>query len=139
MAVVNLAAVQDLLAEKQAWGGPDWTVLATGTNVATVAVIAGNTATTGVKVQHYLDYLTVSAAPAITAATTVQIKDGTTVIWEFQWALTAPTVNHFDFSRRPLRNTAGALLSAGTSSTVGTSVAIDIMMVGHSNVQATAA
>jgi len=139
MAVVNLAGVQDLLAEKAAWGGPEWTVLATGTNAATVATLAGATNGANIKVQHYLDYLTVSASQAITAAANVQVKDGTTIIWEFIWGIGAGLIQHFDFSDRPLRNTAGALLSAGTSGTQGTGVVIDVMMVGHSNLPSTAA
>lgn len=138
-AVIALAAIQDLVAEKASWGGPEWTVGKTTTAAATVAVLAGATNSAGVKVQHYLDYLTVSWNLANTNVTSVQIKDGTTVIWEAQIPIAQASPMHFDFSHRPLRNTAGALLSAEIVASLGAGTVQEVMMVGHSNVQATPA
>lgn len=138
--VVALATLQDLVAEKAAWGGPEWTVIGLATAAASVATLAGATNANSVKVQHYLDYVTFSGSLANTVATSVQIKDGSTVIWEAQFPIsTAPMLLHFDFSDRPLRCTAGAALIATISSTLGAGAVGEVSMVGHSNVPFTPA
>ena len=139
MAVVALAAIQDLLAEKASWGGPEWTASTTTTAAANVAVIAAATNANTVKVQHYLDYLTISFSAVPTASSAVVVKDGTTVIWTSRVGIGAVSPVHFDFSHRPLRNTAGALLSAECSATLGDGIIIDVQMIGHSNVPSTPA
>jgi len=131
--VTDLTDVQDLLAEKQAWGGPDWTVMGLATAAASVATLAGATASTGQKIQHYLDYLTVSSSAISTAATVIQIKDGSTVIWECQLGIGCPLVNIWDFSGRPLQNTAGNAFVVGTGGTQGNSVVTEVSITGHSN------
>lgn len=139
-AVVSLASIQDLVAEKASWGGPEWVVGKTVTAAATVAVIAGATNASNVKVQHYLDHLTVSTSIVSTVVSSVQIKDGTTVIWECQlpllWGVNPLML---DLSLRPLRNTAGALLSAEVTGTLGAGAVTTVVMVGHSNVVSTPA
>ena len=126
-----LSSIQGLLAEKAAWGGTEWTVMGLGTAAATTATLAGNTNNAGVKVQHLLDHLTLSVSGAITVASTVQVKDGTTVIWECQWGIGAPLVLDFDFLLRPLPTTPGALLSASTSGTQGAALVCEISMTGR--------
>lgn len=137
-AVVALATLQDLVAEKAAWGGPEWTVGGCTTAGAAVATIAGATNASSVKVQHYLDYLSVSLSAVASTAAAIQVKDGTTVIWEEQIGI-GFLRNNWDFSHRPLRCTAGALLSAGLTGSNGASIIQQVTIGGHSNVPSTPA
>lgn len=132
-AVLTLAKVQDLLAETKAWGYSEWTVGATTTAAATTAVVAAVTSGNTVKAQHYLDYLTVSMSLVATNTTSVQIKDGSTVIWEAQLAISGPTYYHFDFSKRPLPASAGAALTATVVASLGAGNVQEVMIVGHTN------
>ncbi len=137
--VVGLAVVQDLLAEKAAWGGPDWTVIGLATAATSTATLAGATNGANVKVQHYVDYVTFSGSLANTVAATVNIKDGSTVIWEAQFPIaTSPFFIPVDFPGRPLRNTPGAAMSASVT-TLGSGAVGEVVMVGHSNVPSTPA
>lgn len=138
--VVALAAIQDLVAEKASWGGPEWTVIGLGTAAASVATIAANTNNANVKVQHYLTHATISASLVGTAAASVAIKDGTTTIWACSLPIgfgAVPLV--LDFQTRPLRSTAGNLLSVGTSGTIGDGNVVTVSIVGFSNVPNTPA
>ena len=113
--VVNtLAKVRELSAEQAAWGPAAWTVLATGTNSANVAVVAaiagGGPGGLKPPVQHFLSHATISVSAAYTTVGNVQIKDGTTVIWQLEIALAAPLVIDIEFAR-PLAATPGNLLS----------------------------
>lgn len=132
--VTDLATVANLLAETKAWGYAEWTVVGLNTAGATTATLAAATtsANTAMPIQHYLDHLTVSASGAITTAAAVQIKDGSTVIWECQWGVGGPLMMDFNFEKRPIPNTAGNLISAGVSGSLGNGVVIEVTMVGHS-------
>lgn len=115
MAVNTLGKRPNLFAEVASWGPSAWTVVAhttNGTNTAVVAAVAAGEAG-GQKpaAQHFLCYATISVSTAYTTATNVQIKDGTTVIYQIELAATAPLVIDLDFSHRPLCASAGNSLS----------------------------
>lgn len=133
-AVLTLAKVQDLLAETKAWGYSEWSVGATTTAGTASAIVAAITSGNTVKAQHYLDYLTVSMSGVATVASSVQIKDGSTVVWECQIAIGGPTYYHFDFSKRPIPAAGGAALTASIISTLGSAIVQEVMIVGHTNV-----
>lgn len=131
--VVAFATIQQLAAEKASWGQPEWSVIGLATAGATTATLAAATNALGVKIQHYLDYLTISWSITHTNASSVAIKDGSTTIWEAQIPIGSATVLHFDFSTRPLPNTAGAALSATIAGSLGANTVQEITMIGHSN------
>ncbi len=133
--VTTLAALEHLAAEKKDFGGPDWTLLSTGTNSANAAVIAAITSGTNQPaVQHFFDYITLSfsAAPSIG---TLLVKDGTTVIWQCELSV-SQFFYHFDFSKRPLRNTAGASMTASIAA-AGSGIVQTLCVVGHSTIGVT--
>ena len=126
--VVTLAKAFNTAAEIASYGGPDFTSLGFITAGTATAIVTGTANT-----QLFADYVTVSYSLAISAATTVTIKDGSTVIWTLQLGITTgPTQYHFDFSHRPLRASSGANLSVDAGSG-GTSNICAVMLVGHSD------
>lgn len=107
--VTNVLAPVSLVAERAFFGQPDFTVVQTATNSALAATYTPADANHG---QCRMFYLTLSFSAAPTAPLTLTVKDGTTVIWQVEISVSAPFVQNFDFSARPLRASVGAALSA---------------------------
>lgn len=97
----------------------EWTVVTTATNsvaTATKAAVVGQ--------RHFVTYVTVSASAAPAAAVTATIKDGTTVITQFEMPASAIAPIFVPIARS-LRISVGALveisvpaLGAGVKGTV---------------------
>ncbi len=129
--VTTLGVLQQLAAEKAAFGQPDWTLLDRGTASANACVVAAVASAAGAPpVQHFVDRITLSysAAPAVS---TLQVLDGSTEIWAAQISATGPFVYDFDFSNKPLRNTAGASMTVGLTS-AGGAIVQTVAVIGHS-------
>lgn len=130
VAVKTLGFITAIPAERLAFGAPDWTLIDTATATALNAVLA---AVQGV--QHVLEHVTLSYSAA-TAVATLQVKDGSTVIWQAEIpAAAGPFI--FDFSKCPLRATTGASLSVIVGS-AGGAVVQTISAIGYSSQQLTA-
>ena len=108
----NLSACSPA-AEKALFSFPTWAVVDTGTaaNTATVTGITGQ--------QHCLTHLTVSLSAAPSAATVIQVKDGSTVIWQVQVATESRVITE-NFETRPLHASTGADLVITCGSAGGT-------------------
>ena len=100
-------------AERALFGQPDFTVIHT----ATATALAAQFVPTGQDIARMFSLcLSYSAAPAVS---TLTVKDGTTVIWQTEISASAPFANFFDFSKKPLRGSAGASLTAVVGSAGG--------------------
>jgi hypothetical protein len=109
--LVALSAIS-LAAEKALFGVPTATVVgiaATGANTATFTGKTGQ--------QWCLCDVSVSFAATTTAASTLTIKDGTTVIWQVELpTLTSPAPVVLSFAKRPLHASSAANLVIGLTS-----------------------
>ena len=93
--------------EDVAYAPIEWSVVASGTNAtatATKAAAAG--------VQHFVMGISVSFSGAPSAALTVTLKDGTTVIDQWEVPAGAQSPLPFNFTR-PFRITSGNLTELG--------------------------
>lgn len=109
--------------EDSAFAPTTWTVVASQTNAtatATQAAVAGK--------QHFLTGISFSMSAAPATAITVQVKDGTTVIDQFQIpaAAQAPFVHNYT---PPLEVTAGAAASI-TVGALGSGVVGTVVLKG---------
>lgn len=103
----TLAAIQPA-AEVALFGQPAFTCIHTATHTALAASVSPPNATQCVRM--FRCDLSFSAAPS--AAGTLTVKDGSTVIWQAEISTTGPFVYSFDFSAKPLRASKNAALSA---------------------------
>lgn len=104
-----------VVAERALYGQPGFTVIHTATATALSATFTPKGQDVARMFHLTLSY---SVAPAVS---TLTVKDGTTVIWQAEIpAAAGPYV--FDFSDKPLRGSAGAVLSANVGSAGGTVV-----------------
>lgn len=109
----NPLAPVSVVAERALYGQPDYTVIHT----ATATALSATYTPAGQNVARMFSLcLSYSAAPAVG---TLTVKDGTTVIWQCEISASTPLVNFFDFSKKPLRASPGAVLSANVGSAGG--------------------
>lgn len=94
---------------------PDWVVTTTTAN--NTAVVTTKTGVAGK--QHYLLHYSASVAAAPGAATSVLVKDGTTVIWREEFATDVRRVE-CNFEKRPLYASNGATLTVTLAALGGT-------------------
>lgn len=103
---------------------PDWVITTTvATNIPCVTTKAGVAGK-----QHYLLHFSASVAAAATAATTVVVKDGATVIWSEQFGTSVFNVDR-NFEKRPLPISNGGTLTV-TLGAVGGTTAASVNMDG---------
>lgn len=128
----NLATESRATSDKLSFGTVDWTVIHSAT---ATALSAGPAAVAGS--QHYLAHATVSfsAAPA---AGTIQVKDGTTVIFQVEFGAHITTPIDLNFETRPLRAAIGAALTVAVGS-AGGAVVQTVSATGFTVVQGTQA
>ena len=121
-------------AERALFGQPKFSVIDTGTHAA----LDANTAPLGNQSVVRLFVLNVSASAAPATALTLQVKDGSTVIWQCELAAAAPFAYEFDFSNKPLRGSNGATLHA-TLGDPGVGIVATVTWTGdfHFNTQGT--
>lgn len=100
----NLAAVS-VPAESRLYPQAQKVTQMTETNSALDATV---TPGAGQCVRLFMAELSFSAAPS--AVKVFTIEDGSTVIWQREISVSAPFVHVFDFSKVPLRGSAGAVL-----------------------------
>ena len=108
----TLAAISGA-AEILLFGQPHFSCLHTATATALDAVVTP-AASQQVRLFHLT--LSYSAAPAVSVLT---VEDDTTVIWQAEISASAPFVNTFDFSAKPVRGSKGAALHAKVGSAGG--------------------
>ena len=97
-------------AEHAFFGQPSVTVIHTATHTALSATLTPATGQYAMVARMFFCTLSFSAAPA--TVLTFTVKDGSTVIFQAELSVTGRFVYHFDFSDKPLRGSAGAVLSA---------------------------
>lgn len=109
--------------EDKAFAPTTWSVVTSETNATATATKAGATGK-----QHFVTGISFSMSAAPAAAVTVQVKDGTTVIDQFQIpaAAQAPFVHNY---HPPLEITAGAA-AAITVAALGSGVVGTVVLKG---------
>jgi hypothetical protein len=103
-----------LVAERALFGQPGFTVIHSATATILGATYTPVAANSMARMFHLT--LSYSAAPA---ASTLTVKDGSTIIWQAEISATGPFVYVFDFSAKPLRGSNAAALSANVGSAGG--------------------
>lgn len=128
--IVNLTAESRAPADKLSYGSTDWVAIHSATAGVlscgpAAAAGSGTGSTPGPAAQHYCARVTLSysAAPAVSVLT---IKDGATIIHQEEISADTRRVD-LDFSKRPLRATIGAALTANVGSAGGAVVQTLIM------------
>ena len=113
-------------AETALFGQPTKVFIDTGTHTALVASLTPGTGQFAQVARLFYATLSYSAAPAVSVLT---VKDGTTVIYQAEISATGRFVYHFDFSAKPLRASAGAVLSVNVGD-AGVGIVQTISCVG---------